>query len=216
VEVHLSLRTLRWGVGVNREGTTDALRKVQESLLEQTEEHTVKSLNRTELDALLAVARQHSEQDYLMLLVTFNHGLRASETLALTPNNLVDGHLVVQRLKGSKKTTQKLLKDEREFLEKLTGRFFPMSRITFWRRMQEYGAEANIPQFKRTPHCLKHTTGRLGYKGGMGIAELQAYLGHVNGGNTMIYLQADEEEACSAFAAAITSQASAVAAGVGK
>ncbi len=88
VEVHLSLRTLRWGVAVNRDGTADALREVQESLLEQTEERTMKSLNRTELDALLAVARQHSEQDYLMLLVTFSHGLRVSETLSLTRANL--------------------------------------------------------------------------------------------------------------------------------
>jgi hypothetical protein len=37
----------------------------------------------------------------------------------------------------------------------------------------------------------------------MGIPELQKYLGHKNGGNTMIYLEADEAQAASAFAAAV-------------
>jgi integrase len=95
-----------------------------------------------------------------------------------------------------------LLADE-QALTTMTGRFFPMSRITVWRRMQEYGRLANIPEFLRHPHALKHTTGRLGYKGGMGVAELQSYLGHKNGGNTMVYMQAEESEACSAFAAAV-------------
>jgi hypothetical protein len=45
--------------------------------------------------------------------------------------------------------------------------------------------------------------GRLGYLGGMGVAELQKYLGHVSGSNTLVYLEARESEACSAFAAAM-------------
>lgn len=168
----------------------------------------MKSLTRPELDALLAVAKKESPDfDYPMFLVTFNHGLRVSETLALTREYIVDGHLIIQRLKGSAKTTQPLLPSEsevlRRFARETSGRFFPISRWTFWRRMQEYGAQADIPKFKLHPHALKHTTGRLGYQGGMGVAELQAYLGHVNGGNTLIYLQATEEEASHAFAAAV-------------
>jgi type 1 fimbriae regulatory protein FimB len=166
-----------------------------------------KSLARLELDSLLSVAHEHSYRDYLMLLVTFNHGLRVSETLALTVANLVDGFIVVQRLKKSHKTTQPLLPNEVEGLLALAnseGRLFPIHRQTFWRRMQQYGAEAGIPAFKRHPHVLKHTCGRLGHKAGMSIPEVQTYLGHVNGGNTMVYMQAGEEEAASAFAAALT------------
>lgn len=158
----------------------------------------MKSLTKDELDRLVQVAGA----DGLMLRVMFNHGLRVSEVIALDEKNVVDGHLVVQRLKGSRKTTQPLLADE-QVLATMTGRFFPMSRITIWRRMQEYGTRAGIPAFKCHPHILKHTTGRLGYKGGMGIPELQSYLGHVNGGNTMVYLQAEESEAAAAFAAAV-------------
>jgi hypothetical protein len=44
----------------------------------------------------------------------------------------------------------------------------------------------------------------------MGVAELQKYLGHKSGANTMIYLEASESGACSAFAAAVKSAAAGV------
>jgi len=175
----------------------------------------MKSLTKPELAALLAVAFKHSELDYLMLAAIFNHGLRVSEAVALTRANIVDGHIIVQRLKGSRKTNQPLLGNEKLGLETLavacaTGeRFFlrnyklTSARVIVWRRIQQYGREAGIPAHKCHPHALKHTTGRLGYEGGMGIPELQSYLGHVNGKNTMVYLEATEEQAASAFAAAV-------------
>lgn len=162
----------------------------------------MKSLTRDELARLLDVAEQISHEDALLIRVIFNHGLRVSEALALTDADIVGGHLIVKRLKGSKRTTQPLLPDEQE-LTSLRGRFFNICRRTFDRRMKAYGTKAGISIIKLHAHALKHTTGRLAYLGGMQVAELQSYLGHVNGGNTMIYLQATEEEACSAFAAAV-------------
>ena len=158
----------------------------------------MKSLTRSELASLL----ECSGDDRLLFTVMFNHGLRVSEVINLTEANVQDGYLVIQRLKKSRKTTQPLLPDEQE-LRTMTGRFFPMSRWTVARKLQEAGAKAGIPRHRLHPHVLKHTTGRLGYLGGMGIPELQAYLGHKNGGNTMVYLQADEAEAAQAFAAAV-------------
>lgn len=174
----------------------------------------MKSLLKAELDALLAVAGKHSKDDALLLSVVFNHGLRISEAINLTAANVVNGYLVVQRLKGSRKTTQPLFPGEREALEakaaKIKGVFFlrhldnrESARKQAWRLVQEYGAEAGIERFKCHPHALKHTTGRLGYEGGMGLPELQAYLGHENGKNTMVYAEAPEEVACKAFAAAV-------------
>jgi integrase len=81
------------------------------------------------------------------------------------------------------------------------GPFFKMCRKTFWTRMKAYGAEAGIPSFKATCHSLKHTAGRLGYLGGMGVAELQTYLGHRSGASSMVYIQAGEQEAATAFGA---------------
>ncbi len=166
----------------------------------------MKSLTKPELDDLLSVAKTHSEMDYLLFLVIFNHGLRVSEALALTKDNIVDGYITVQRLKGSRKTTQPLLPQERAGLLALaatSGLFFDIDRKTVWRRLQRYGAKAGIPAHKLHAHALKHSTGRLAYEAGLGIPEIQAYLGHVNGKNTMVYLEATEEQAASAFAAAV-------------
>ena len=167
----------------------------------------MKSFTKEELEALFSAAEKHSAQDALMLRTIFNHGLRVSEVLGLTSKNLEARHLVVKRLKGSRKTTQPLLMDEREGLEALAKTsgarpLFPICRMTAWRKLQQYGKEAGIPAFKLHPHALKHSTGRLGYEAGMGIPELQKYLGHASGASTMIYLEAGEEESCASFAAA--------------
>ena len=168
---------------------------------------TMKSLTKEQLNSLLTTARKHSESDYLALLVGFNHGLRVSEILALTRENVVSGYLVVQRLKGSNKTTQALLPNERQQLETLAatveGRFFTICRKTLWLHMKQYAVEAGIPEFLAHPHVLKHTAGRLGHKGGMTIPEVGVRLGHKNLGNSMIYMQATEDEAGAAFAAAV-------------
>lgn len=166
----------------------------------------MKSLSRLQLDSLLQVARKHGEREYLMLLVGFNHALRASELLSLTKNNLVDGFLIVQRLKGSKRTVQPLLPNEREGLLELAqnaGRFFPICRKTLWARIQQYGKEAGIPEFLCHPHVLRHTCAMLGLAGGMPINAVQNYLGHRNGQNTLLYLEVDDDIASRAFAAAI-------------
>jgi integrase len=168
----------------------------------------MKSLTRSQLDSLLTVARSHSEMDYVALLVGFNHGLRVSEILALTKDNIVDGHLVVQRLKGSNKTIQALLPNEQPLLEQLVksseGRFFKTTRKTMWVHVKQYAAEAGVPSFLATPHKVcKHSCAMAGLRGGMSIPELQTYLGHVSGSNTLRYLQVDEDVASSAFAKAV-------------
>src|ERR1700687_3691022 len=175
----------------------------------------MKCLLQHELDALLAAANTESMSDYLMFLVTFNHGLRVTEVVGgydwesrrtntpLSRANLVGNCLVVSRLKRSMTTTQPLLENERDFLLKIEGPWFKMSRWTFRRRMQHYGAKAGLDLSRCHPHALKHSTGRLAYLGGMGLPELQTYLGHRVGSNTMIYAQASEGEAALAFAAAV-------------
>ena len=163
----------------------------------------MKSFTREQLDRLLEVAKVESFIDYLMLLVTFNHGLRVSETLSLTASNIVGGYVIVERGKKSHQCEHPLLPSEAEYLTKLQGKFFNMCRMTFWRRMQHYGAKAGLPPHLCHPHTLKHSCGRLGFLGGMTIPDVQAYLGHKNGANTMVYMASDIQTAEEAFAAAV-------------
>jgi integrase len=169
----------------------------------------VKSMTRDQLNQLLEAARSECELDHLMLLITFQHGLRVSETLSLTKANLVGGYLIVERGKGSRRCEHPLLPNEVEQLAKLAhknGRLFPISRVTFWRRMQSYGEKAGIPATLCHPHALKHTCGRLGFLGGMTVPDLVEYLGHVNPANSLIYAKSDIATASAAFAAAVGGQ----------
>jgi integrase len=166
----------------------------------------MKNLTRSELAGLREQAKQCSELDWLMLTVMFNHGLRVSEVINLDSSNVQGDYLIVPRLKKSARTTQPMMEDEKRGLQVLAqseGKFFPICRKTVQRKIKQYGRAAGIPEHKLHPHILKHTTGRLAYLGGMGIPEIQKWLGHKNGGNTLRYMEASEEEAASAFAAAV-------------
>ena len=184
----------------------------------------MKALSKDELLALLAVARKHSEHDELMLRVMFNYAMRVSEVVGgwlyqsdgskvwhegLTAKHIVSGsYIVAPRIKGSNRVEHPLLPDEKEALLKLCagtpeGRLFPMCRKTVWMHIKKYGVEAGIPANRVFPHVTKHTAGRLGYKGGMTVQEIQEYMGHVNANNSMIYSRATAEEAATAFRIAI-------------
>ena len=68
----------------------------------------VEALSKPELLALLACAKAARKRDWLMILVGYWHGLRASEVVGLTAASIADGCVTVARLKGSMKTTQPL------------------------------------------------------------------------------------------------------------
>jgi len=166
----------------------------------------MKYLSKSELGTMLQKAEESSPLDHLMILLAFNHGLRVSEVLSLTSDNFKDGHLIVQRLKGSCKTAQRLLPNEAALLAKfmpIEGLLFTFDRTTAWRHIKKIGVAAGIESFKCFPHALKHTTAMVGLQGGMNLPELQAYLGHKSGASTMMYLKIDDDKACKAFAAAL-------------
>lgn len=172
------------------------------------------ALTRSELLKLLTVAREHSERDWLMLLVAFNHGLRVTEAIRLEKEQIRDGYLAVQRLKGSLKTVQALvtnpepLLSEREPLEKYVAalqareRLFQMTRFGAHYKIRTYCKKAGIPIHKSSMHKLKHTCGMLSIKSA-GIENVRQYLGHKSLASTGAYLRVTDEEASAAFAAAL-------------
>ena len=127
-------------------------------------------LSKDELLALLREAKASRERDWLMILVAYWHGLRASEVIAITPDDIRDGHLDVQRLKGSLRTIQPLIEHPDPLLSEAQPLFDFARKINpksngyqslpwghFWRLVQRYAAAAGIPAHKRHPHVLKHS-----------------------------------------------------------
>jgi integrase len=170
----------------------------------------MKHLTKSELRGLLMVAKSHSERDWLMILVAYWHGMRASEVTALTDRDVRDGEIVVRRLKGSLKTVQPLmfstdpLFTEREHLENLNikGRLFPIDRKKFWALLQKYGQEAGIVKTKCHPHILKHSIAMHSIAKA-GIENVRQHLGHKSLSSTGSYLRVDDETASKAVAAAV-------------
>lgn len=168
------------------------------------------AITKDELKALLRAIPNNRQR--LMVLTTYLHGLRVSETLGLTGSNIRDGYITVQRLKGSLKTTQPLVRsadpelNEAEHLMVLadlagpTGRLFSMTRDGFYKLMKRAGERAGIPSHKCHPHALKHGCAMATI--GAGIENCRQYLGHRSISSTGEYLRVHDDEAAKAVSGA--------------
>ncbi len=171
-------------------------------------------LTRNELLKTLSCARKENERDWLMVLVGFWHGLRASEVVSLHTDNIRDDYLIVQRGKNSRKTEQRLydrphepLLDEAPALKKLAreanGYLFAsdngwhLHRSTFYRIFRRAAEAAGLRHPLTHPHILKHTVAMLTLQnaGEAGVGIVQKHLGHVSGRSTLEYLKVDAETA---------------------
>jgi len=175
----------------------------------------VVALTQQELRALLLKAQEHDHRVFLMFLVTVLHALRVSELINLRVKdfsfNGTNWYLTVQRLKGSNKTTQKLISpdplfDEARLLsEWLQGRkpneyvftnanCEPLTRWGVNYLVEQYGRWAGVPEHKRFPHALKHTCGIQMRKTGAKLEEIQDVLGHKRLDSTAMYLRVTQDE----------------------
>lgn len=165
----------------------------------------MESLTKRELLALLAAARAARERDWLMILVAFWHGLRASELVGIKGSDVCDGFLTVQRLKGSLRTVQALvahgesLLSERdalmEWARQSSGnqRLFKVSRRQFHRLVQRYSKAAGIPEHKAHPHILKHSLA-MQMIDKAGIHKTRQRLGHKSIASTGAYLRESDSD----------------------
>lgn len=168
-------------------------------------------LTTNELKKLLSTARQKSERDWLLILVSFWHGLRASEAIRLRVCDVRDGFITVVRLKGSLRTVQKLIEHPDPLLNEKTGlmawtaatpgndRLFPITRQHFGRIMHVHCSAAGIPAHKSNPHVLKHTCAHYVIQAGIQVA--QQHLGHKSLASTGAYLRITDAVASAAVQA---------------
>ena len=110
----------------------------------------MQALSKTELLALLAAARAYSERDFLMILMAYCHGLRASEVIAIRRHDIKDGCLGVRRLKGSKRTVQPLLEHENPLLNERLAAFEFIEKLHRNRKALS-GVPADLRAHRRAP-----------------------------------------------------------------
>jgi type 1 fimbriae regulatory protein FimB/type 1 fimbriae regulatory protein FimE len=138
-------------------------------------------------------ARKHSRyghRDATMILVTYRHGLRASEVCDLQWHQveLDQGRMHVRRAKNGTPSVHPIRGDEIRALRKLrresptgayvflTERGGPMSTIGFHHLIQRLGKAAKMP-FSLHPHMLRHACGYKLANDGHDTRALQHYFG---------------------------------------
>jgi type 1 fimbriae regulatory protein FimB len=183
-------------------------------------------LTPAEVLAVLRTAKQSRVRDWAMILLAYRHGFRASEvcSLQLADVDLKNQSVVVQRLKGSLKTTQPLyphrgmpLLDEPTalgawmkqrpddgspflFVSQKGGR---LSRSAFFRAFQAIAEAAGLPVEKRHPHCLKHSLASHLVASNVNLALVKQALGHRSISSTLQYVGTTDAQAATAVQSAM-------------
>lgn len=164
----------------------------------------MKSLSQQELLMLLAAARAHRERDWLLILVCFWHGLRASELVSFQRDAIVDGYLVLLRPDGSDRLRHMLVEhpepllNEKDALIEFAARsdwgvpVFDVCRRRVDQLMKRYCAEVGIPAELAHAHTLRHTVARLSIESA-GVEHARRWLGHKSMGSIYEYLKVPQE-----------------------
>jgi type 1 fimbriae regulatory protein FimB len=179
-------------------------------------------LTEQELLKVLAQAKAEYVRDWCMVLVAYKHGLRASETAALTLDDLRDDCLDIRRKKGSLHTVQPLtghrgniLLDELKAIKAwlkvrsddgsralfTSQKGGALSREQVHRIFKGIAERAGIPKAKQFVHVLKHSRASH-LVGSVDLALVRQLLGHKNIASTMLYAHANDRQAVKAAAAA--------------
>ena len=183
-------------------------------------------LEPAEVLAVLRAAKAKGAREWAMIVTAYKHGMRASEVCNLRVNDvdLKNGNIVVERLKGSLRTTQAvtehrgepLLNEHRALREWLRERpddgsdyLFTsqkggrLDRTQFFRLFQAIAAEAGLPAGKRHPHALKHSLASHLVTANVNLALVKQQLGHKSIGSTMRYVTTNDHQASKATATAL-------------
>lgn len=169
------------------------------------------SLSKDQRAAVLEKAKQSgNRRDYLMMLIQFNHGLRAGELVKLTTENVKDGMLRVRRLKQRKNvlySEHPLTVEEQELLATWKpdsdGTLFGVCQRQYQRIFKRYCLAAGISPHLAHPHTARHTCAILSLKGGAPINAVQKFMAHASLASTGQYLKVTDAEASAACLSAM-------------
>ncbi len=182
------------------------------------------ALSPNELLKVLQAAKDHSTRDWLLLLMIYRHGLRASEAAALTLESLKDGHLDIRRVKGSLHSVQAIerhpgqpLLDESRaltawlkvrpqdgshalFISRKGGH---LTREQVYRIFRQHADAAGLPAEKQFVHILKHSLASHLVSADVNLAKVQVQLGHASLSSTQAYVHVSDDQATKASRAAL-------------
>jgi integrase len=188
--------------------------------------NAMQHLEPAEVLSVLKAAKTKGSREWAMIIVAYKHGMRASEVCNLRVDDvdLKNGSIVIERLKGSLRTTQAvtehrgepLLNERRALREWLRERrndgsdyLFTsqkggrLDRSQFFRLFRAIACEAGLAAEKRHPHALKHSLASHLVLANVNLALVKQQLGHKSIGSTMRYVTISDQQASKATANAL-------------
>lgn len=162
-----------------------------------------------EVEKLVAAAKRvgrHGLRDSTLILLSYRHGLRVSEAVALRWDmvELDKGRLHVKRMKSGLDSVHPLRAPELRALRKLKREYSnspylfvgerggPITDSSARKIIARAGEEAGI-NFPVHPHMLRHACGFTLANRGHDTRAIQAYLGHKNIQHTVRYTELSSE-----------------------
>ena len=156
----------------------------------------MKHLSVEQVQALVAAA--DSDRNRLLFRLTYEHGLRISETLGLTRAHVRRGYLSIKGKKKGKRADEKLSPATLALFESVTKTLapntliFPFSRqwssTLFHRACDKAGITL---QLRQGIHSLRHSLAHHLLDAGAPLPVVQRSLRHRSIGSTGVYLEAD-------------------------
>jgi integrase len=154
-------------------------------------------LEPAEVLSVLRAAKAKGHREWAMILVAYKHGMRASEVcnLRIHDLDLKNGSIVVERLKGSLRTTQAVTEHRGEPL------LNENRALREW--LRERADDGSDYMFTRHPHALKHSLASHLVSANVNLALIKQQLGHKSIGSTMRYVTTSDQQASKATAGAL-------------
>ena len=180
-------------------------------------------LTTAEILAVLRVAKALSSRDHAAILMTYRHGMRASEvcSLKLADLDMKNRQIEIKRVKGSLRTVQPLaehagnnraLFDEVRVLKTylaerkedgsgflfLSQKGSALTTTQFYRIFRNIALAAGIAHEKAHPHSLKHSRCTNLIASGVNLMEVRQLVGHKSIGSTVQYIAVSDQQAAQA------------------
>src|SRR6267154_4894889 len=180
-----------------------------------TRHETIKYLSKQDIDKLLQYVKPHSIRDYTILLIAYNHGLRASEVglIKLSDYKQVEKRLYVTRVKGGISNSY-LVSDEGAKALKLwilirgntLGPLFVsrrtiiseetesgISRKQLDNIFKDYSRKIGVDKDKQHFHVLRHSIAVEMVDRGIPLVQIKDWLGHRNINSTIVYANVSDK-----------------------
>jgi integrase len=187
---------------------------------------TMIHLEPAEVLSVLRAAKAKGVREWAMIVLAYKHGMRASEVcnLRLDHVDMKNGSIVVERLKGSLRTTQAVtehrgepllneLKALREWLRErgddgsdylfTSQKGGRLDRSQFFRLFRAIAGEAGVPTEKQHPHALKHSIASHLVSANVNLALVKQQLGYKSINSTLRYVTTTDQQASKATVGAL-------------